>query len=282
MRLGVRWLRCQSPAPSAPCSPIPGASRRTYRLTSADVGKSIRFRVAAVNRAGATRTWAQRTARVRAALAQGAGEASGTATTTGIGPVANGSGAGSGDQVVRADESWSCRGAVDLDLVKVTIRDVAKHAVYLGEGCTGTIRRLEVDTSRKDGVKIRGARNLVIESGTIICRGRDSDEHQDGVQAQYGDHVTFRNLRVDCRTANNAAFFVSAVRAIPTDVVCDHCLLLPANSTVNIQKSIRSGVRNSIVCRGNARGIRIQPAAIDPVNSGNVVLARLDPRCRGS
>jgi hypothetical protein len=56
-------------------------------------------------------------------------------------------------------------------------------------------------------------------------------------------------------------------------------MLLPANSTVNIKDSIRSGVRNSTVCTGRTAAIRIQSGAVSPVNSGNTVLSRRDARC---
>lgn len=292
MRFSVQWQRCSSPAPSSACITIPGATARSYRLTRADLGKSIHFRVIARNRGGSTKAWARRTALVKRGPG-GTAPTTSTATTTTTTPTTSTTTTTtttattttttpqSGKSVVLVDQPWFCDGAVDLDLVKVTIRDVGKHAVYLQRGCTGTIRRIEIETWRQDGLKVGGAHDLVIESGIITCHDREADTHQDGVQAQSGERVTFRNLRVDCRTANNAAFFVSAVGAVPTDLVCEHCMFLPANSTVNIKKSIRSGVRDSTVCRGNAYDIRIQSGAVDPVNTGNVVLSRSDPRCTG-
>jgi hypothetical protein len=119
----------------------------------------------------------------------------------------------------------------------------------------------------------------VIERGSIVCHARDASSHQDGVQAQGGERVTFRELTVDCPSSNNAAFFVSGFRGTPTDVVCVRCTLKPANSTVNIKRSIRSGVRDSTVCRGSTAAIRIQDRAVDPVDSGNVVLSRHNPLC---
>jgi hypothetical protein len=47
-----RWLRCSNTGGS--CSPISGANTRQYRLTSADVGNTIRFRVRAENSDGET------------------------------------------------------------------------------------------------------------------------------------------------------------------------------------------------------------------------------------
>jgi hypothetical protein len=182
---------------------------------------------------------------------------------------------------VRVDEPWICNRPVDLDLVKVTMRAELEHAIYLKAGCSGRIGRIEVDTWQKDGVKVnKGAQDIVIGGGIIRCHARDDRTHQDGVQAQGGARVTFRNLTIDCKTANNAAFFVSLVGETPEDIVCDGCTLLPANSTVNIRKSVRSGVRNSTVCRGNTGTIRIQRAAVEPVNSANLVLSASDSRCQ--
>jgi hypothetical protein len=160
------------------------------------------------------------------------------------------------------------------------MRSASKHAIYLDVGCTGRIARIEVDTWHQDGVKVRGAVGLVIGGGYIRCHGRDRSVHQDGVQAQGGQRVTFRRLTVDCPTSNNAAFFVSrAGSSLPSDIVCDGCTLKPANSTVNIKASLRSGIRNSTVCRGRTAAIRIQFSAVDPVDTGNVVLSRHNPRC---
>jgi hypothetical protein len=185
--------------------------------------------------------------------------------------------------VVRTDASWSCTRPVDLDLVKITMRSASDHAVYLDIGCTGRIVRIEIDTWTKDGVKVRGASDLVVNGGYIACHGRDLDVHQDGVQAQGGQRVTFRNLTVDCPSSNNAAFFVSkAGSSTPTDIVCDRCTLKAANSTVNIKLSVRSGVRDSTVCRGRTGGIRIQFGAIDPVDTGNEVLSPRSPRCESN
>jgi hypothetical protein len=49
-RYDVSWLRCDNKGGS--CASIGGANKGTYRLTSADVGNTIRFRVTATNSAG--------------------------------------------------------------------------------------------------------------------------------------------------------------------------------------------------------------------------------------
>jgi hypothetical protein len=265
----LQWLRCRSSKANTPCQAIRGAHGRTYRLTRADLGRSIHFQVTAKNRAGITKAWPGRTPLVRPVPP--------TTTTTTTTPTVTSP--PSGQSVVRVNQPWYCTGPVDLDLVKVTMRDVSQHGVFLKGGCTGTIRRLEVDTWHQDGVKVGGAHDLTIESGAIACHANDRVTHQDGVQAQAGERVTFQNLRIDCRTATNAAFFISAVGSVPSDIVCERCTFLPANSTVNIKKSIRSGVRDSVVCRGNSHTIWVQTGAVDPVNTGNVELAPSDPRC---
>jgi hypothetical protein len=183
--------------------------------------------------------------------------------------------------VVLVDRSWSCTSAVDLDLVKVTLRSRSDNGIYLKPGCTGRIDRIEVDTWFQDGLKVwQGAHDIVIGGGYISCHARAGDVHQDGIQVQSGQRVTFNGLRVDCPESPNAALFINRVgSAAPEDIVCNACMLLPANSTVNVKDSIRSGVRNSTVCTGRAGAIRIQDGAVNPVNSGNTVLSRRDARC---
>jgi hypothetical protein len=280
IRFRVQWLRCRSARAATPCRDIRGANGRTLKLTGADRGSSIHFRVTAANRSGRTKAWPRRTGIVGMPPATTTTTTTTTtAPTTTSPPPTTTTSPPSGKSVVLVNQPWYCTGPVDLDLVKVTMRDVSKHGVFLNRGCTGTIRRLEVDTWHQDAVKVGGAHDLVVESGTLTCHANDRVTHQDGVQAQSGERVTFRSLRVDCRTATNAAFFVSAVGLVPSDIVCERCTFLPANSTVNIKKSIRSGVRNSVVCRGTAHAIWIQGGAVDPVDEGNVVLSRGDPRC---
>ena len=46
-----QWMRCRT-ASGGECSPIPGATSSTYKLTRDDVGNTIRFRVQAVNSLG--------------------------------------------------------------------------------------------------------------------------------------------------------------------------------------------------------------------------------------
>jgi hypothetical protein len=184
--------------------------------------------------------------------------------------------------VVLVDRSWSCTGAVDLDLVKVTLRSRSDNGIYLKPGCTGRIDRIEVDTWSLDGLKVwQGAHDIAIGGGYISCHARAGTTHQDGIQVQGGQRVTFNGLRVDCPESPNAALFINRGGAgpAPEDIVCNSCMLLPANSTVNIKDSIRSGVRNSTVCTGRTAAIRIQSGAVSPVNSGNTVLSRRDARC---
>jgi hypothetical protein len=59
-----QWQRCD--AAGASCSPVPGAIEKTYLLSSADVGHTMRVRVLAVNADGAAPARSEPTARVTA------------------------------------------------------------------------------------------------------------------------------------------------------------------------------------------------------------------------
>lgn len=190
-----------------------------------------------------------------------------------------------GQTVVKVDEPWTCRGNVDLDLVKVTLRNGNGDAVYLRTNCTGRIRRLEIDTWVGDGLKVNApppaAHDLVVESGYIRCHAGAPGGHQDGVQVMGGERVTFRGLRIHCGTSRtNAQFFVSGAQGgFPTDVVCDGCTLGGgAASTLFVSNSLRSGARRTIVCRGRYFAVRVDGQARDPVLATSVV-APNDSRC---
>lgn len=186
------------------------------------------------------------------------------------------------------DEPWVCRGRVDLDLVKVEIRTVEDDAIYLRQGCTGRIGRIEVDTWKGDGVKVNvpapAAHDLVVEGGYIRCHAQGSGGHQDGIQVMGGEDITFQELEINCNSEPNAQFYVSALApGMPTDVVCDGCLLgSGAAQTLFVDESVRSGARNTLICPGRFRALRIDESlAQEPVLEGNQELPADDERCTG-
>jgi hypothetical protein len=191
----------------------------------------------------------------------------------------------SGRSVVLVDRAWTCNGPVDLDLVKVTMRTAVADAIYLRTNCTGRIGRIEVNTWTRDGVKINApspaAHDLVIGGGYIRCHAR-SGGHQDGVQAMGGSRVRFVSVEINCNSTPNAQFFVQAANGgRPTGIVCDGCVLgSGAASTVLIEASAQSGVRNSVVCEGRYYDVRITSGAVNPINVGNRIVPASDSRCR--
>ena len=192
-----------------------------------------------------------------------------------------------GQQIVQVDRSWTCTGPVALDLVKITMTadTSAQDAVYLRKDCSGWIGRIEIDTWAADGVKINAptpvAHDLVIWGGYIRCHDHAEGAHQDGVQALGGERITLRKLEINCNSQPNAQFFVNAASGgMPTDVVCERCFLgSGAATTLLIGESIRSGARNSLLCRGRFRPLAVALDAVDPVNVGNTVLPATDARC---
>jgi Ca2+-binding RTX toxin-like protein len=190
-----------------------------------------------------------------------------------------------GKQVVLVDQPWVCKGRVDLDLVRVTMRSSGDDAIALDQDCNGRVGRVEVETWTADGIKIQNrgtvAHDLVIESGYVKCHAVQGGAHQDGVQAMGGHRITFRNLRVDC--LRNSNFYLSrggSGATTPTDIICDRCVFGPnSGQTLFYNRSVRSGARNSIICTGRYTAIRVNPGAEAPVNVGNTVLPRNHPTC---
>jgi hypothetical protein len=169
-----------------------------------------------------------------------------------------------GDLVATANQQWRCNTSVDLDLAKVTLWTRAADAVVLGNGCTGRIGRVEVDTWTADALKTansstNAAHDLVIESGVAICHARLPGYHQDGWQSLGGARITVRNFVWACGDladpfGSGVAQAVVIARAgagvtTPTDTVVEHSVLMPgAAHSVAVGESLRSGVRNSVVC----------------------------------
>ncbi len=151
---------------------------------------------------------------------------------------------------------------LQLTLLRVTIRSVSGgDAIGLNRGnCTGFIRRIQVSTWARDGVKVgRTAHDLVIGGGYVRCYGRNPTVHQDAVQVMGGARITFRGLVTRCGSSNHSSFFVNAGRGNPSPpayVVCDRCNLKGGGTTVHIGRAIRSGVMNSVVYAGRHAAFR--------------------------
>ena len=190
-----------------------------------------------------------------------------------------------GHSVILSDQAWNCRGSVDLDLVRVTMRSNTQDAIQLDQGCTGRVGRIEVETWTGDGIKIQNrgqvAHDLVIESGFVKCHDVAPGVHQDGVQAMGGTRITFKGLRIDC--LRNSNFFLArggSGASTPTEIVCDGCVFGPnSGQTVFVTTSIRSGARNSTICHGRFEDLRIDGNAESPVNAGNRLLPHNHPSC---
>ena len=128
--------------------------------------------------------------------------------------------------MILVDQPWSCRGAVNIDLVRVTLRTTVADAIQLDQDCSGRVGRVEVETWTADGIKVQNrgvvAHDLVIESGYIKCHAVAGNAHQDGIQAMGGSRITFRELRVDClRNANLYLSRGGSGATTPTDIVCE-------------------------------------------------------------
>ena len=190
-----------------------------------------------------------------------------------------------GRTIILHNRPWRCLRKVDLDLVKVTMRTEVQDAISLDQNCSGRVKRIEVDTWTADGIKVQNrgvvAHDLVIESGYIKCHDVYGGYHQDGIHVMGGTRLTFRQLAVDC--LGNANLFLSegGVRSsTPTDVVCIRCVLGPnSGQTLFFARSIRAGARDTVICTGRFRAIRVEPGAESMVNTGNTVLRHRHPRC---
>jgi hypothetical protein len=182
--------------------------------------------------------------------------------------------------------TWNCRGPVALDLLKVVLHDVRKDAVHLGPGCTGTIRRLEIEGDGAslgpggDGVKIHaGAHDLQVLGGYIDCGRRRPKKHQDAIQAMGGRNVVFHGI--SSRGCANSFMFVNTGRghrAIPDTIRCESCRASTNNYSIFVGSSIASGAVGGVF--ESRVGPRASATAVAPVLTGNVWTARAGGRRR--
>ena len=214
---------------------IQGATAARYVIATTQVGRDLRVRVTATNAHGST----------------GAPSFGARVYPT-------------GNLAVLVNKSWNCNANVNLDLVKVTMWTIDVDSVVFNTGCTGRIGRVEVDTWTGDGVKVtnasaNAAHDLVVESGYTSCFNRLLGAHQDGVQVMGGARITFRNFVWMCGNMDDVsgsgvanAVFISRAGAnatTPTDIIVEHSVLMPgAAHTFTVGVSLRSGVRNSVLC----------------------------------
>jgi hypothetical protein len=87
IKYAFEWQRCS--ATGASCAPISGATAKTYALTTADVGATLRAKVTATDSTGSTNASSVPTAVIaHAAPATGCPSGSGTADVTAVSPPA--------------------------------------------------------------------------------------------------------------------------------------------------------------------------------------------------
>ena len=182
------------------------------------------------------------------------------------------------------DRTWHCTGPQNGTVVTAVEHAVGHiDAIHLDSGCTGALE-IHVLTWSADGVKVHDGAHDLIVTGDVVCRGRLGRIHQDGVQAmggrnvQFGDGATVGSFRVDFPTGNNGGLWVNegdAGHSLPTSIVCDHCDLFERNVAVHIGRSVASGVRSSVLHRGDGGAsprhgcVRIEGTARSPVDAGN-------------
>lgn len=197
-----------------------------------------------------------------------------------------GGGGGTTGTVNLTNAKYTCRGQVNLDLVKVTIDSshFVTPAVQIASGCTGTIARIEIVNANGDGIHVGAfAHDLTVNGGYVrsplggctLC----GPLHVDGIQVMGGQRLTFNNMEVNYQTATNATLYInqgSGGQDRPTDVVFNNSTFRRSptrNRVVRIGDSLRSGIRNSIVywcgtgssCDSNAAAIWGNGLATKPI-----------------
>jgi hypothetical protein len=170
--------------------------------------------------------------------------------------------------------TWSCTGPVgngsgDPLIVQFTIPGAPaprRDGARIQAGCTGD---LELRGQQASGDCVKGgggAHDLTITGGCRITGRANPDLHQDVVQIMGGTRITFKNWTSTCAASVtychggtdgvHSGFFVNGGNGgnIPTDIVCDGCLIDAGGQPVAIgdNNPVRSGARNSRIVISNA------------------------------
>jgi hypothetical protein len=148
--------------------------------------------------------------------------------------------------------SWTCKKAYGSEghpyrVRAVNVTQTTGQVVDLKSGCSGYVD-LTVATKSEDMVKMRdGVHNLTL-TGSIACAGRSQGANQTGLRASGGQNVTISML-ISCHTSNDGGIRVASgqgTKAVPENVVCDRCVVLPAASpAITLGNSTSSGARGS-------------------------------------
>ena len=107
--------------------------------------------------------------------------------------------------IEQTDQTWVCRGPVDLDSVSVTMTSASRPAAAptpstSSPAAPGRIGRLDVVTSAADAVKVTEGVHDLDDRRRQRPSARPSSPtiHQDGIQVMGGARITLRGLRIDC------------------------------------------------------------------------------------
>ena len=179
---------------------------------------------------------------------------------------------------------WICSGPVDIDLVKVTLPDRLERRRDL------SARELlrpyrESGSGRRHGRRDQGPERLSQRRARSRHRGRVrhrlglsgwSSPGRNPGDGRREDHPA--NVVFDMVCGGGGNIFINRAGSdatTPTDIVCEHCAVGPNHPNpgghVRINVSVRSGLRDSLVCR-NSNGAAIAIVnPTEPVNENNTV-----------
>lgn len=200
------------------------------------------------------------------------------------------------DLVDKPFRGKSYPGVTDFDLVRVRMTPASTSSINLAgwfDELTGRIGRLELESSRGDGLHVgTGCHDLVVESGYVYVHDVTGSLHWDAIQIMGGYRITFKKLVVIQRSPNldreGRCVFVNAGQSPPDieDVVFEECYFETHRDPIStkdrvftLQGSLRSGARNCYFAeaRTGVAPYWVRSGAVDPVNSGNVIIPKSVP-----
>jgi parallel beta-helix repeat protein len=168
------------------------------------------------------------------------------------------------------------RGASDIRIDGVTVRECWGDGIYVGGGSGSESRRVIISgcrslDNRRQGLSLTGCISAIIEASEF--RGTGGTPPQAGIDLEPNVPYSVRDVTIrDCMAARNAGpgILLSGITVTEVTIERNRCTENADESGITLHRASRCTVRWNMVEWNNKAGIRLDQAS-DNVVSGNAI-----------